>query len=201
MLRSPCPSIARRVDEGRKRLAVERLEDRRLLSASSYQFPSQDASSSIPADLNGSGFVDFQDLTLLLAHWNESVSADQGNLVDAENTPVNLADLSVLLAGWTGPAPRSARPRFIVGGAEAAPNDWPWMASLQDGSFHFCGGALIAPDMVVTAAHCTAGSSPGDFDVVLGRHDLSTNDGERIPIAEIINHPDYGSFGKKCPTC
>jgi len=42
----------------------------------------------------------------------------------------------------------------IVGGAEATPFARPWMVSLQysfgglSGSFHYCGGALIAPDVV-----------------------------------------------------
>ena len=56
--------------------------------------------SSQPADLNGNGFVDFEDLTVLLAAWNQNVSAAEGNLVDAAGTPVNFDDLTVLLAAW-----------------------------------------------------------------------------------------------------
>ena len=36
-----------------------------------------------PADLTANGFVDFEDLTVLLANWNQNVSAAEGNLVDA----------------------------------------------------------------------------------------------------------------------
>jgi len=37
----------------------------------------------------------------------------------------------------------------IVGGTEATPFARPWMVSLQDSNnFHFCGGALIAPNVV-----------------------------------------------------
>jgi hypothetical protein len=67
----------------------------------------------LTADLTGNGFVDFQDLTILLANWNQSVSAAEGNLVDAGGTPVNFQDLTVLLAAWTGPGP-GASPQAAV---------------------------------------------------------------------------------------
>ena len=60
---------------------------------------------SILSDLTGNGFVDFEDLTVLLANWNKEVGADAGNLVNADTTPVNFEDLTVLLADWTGPGP------------------------------------------------------------------------------------------------
>src|SRR5215203_4865625 len=40
----------------------------------------------------------------------------------------------------------------VVGGAPVKPSTTPWFAELP-----FCGGALIAPDRVATAAHCVAG--------------------------------------------
>ncbi|MCH8046587.1 MAG: SdiA-regulated domain-containing protein [Planctomycetes bacterium] len=55
------------------------------------------------ADLNIDGFVDFDDLTILLANWNQNVSAAEGNLVDPSGSVVDFADLTVLLAAWTGP--------------------------------------------------------------------------------------------------
>ncbi|MCH8042608.1 MAG: VCBS repeat-containing protein, partial [Planctomycetes bacterium] len=58
-----------------------------------------------PSDLTGNKFVDFNDLTILLSNWNQDVGADEGNFVDATNTPVNFDDLTVLLADWTGPDP------------------------------------------------------------------------------------------------
>ena len=64
--------------------------------------------SSLPADLTGNGFVDFEDLTVLLANWNQDVSAAEGNLVNANSTPVNFEDLTVLLAAWTGPGPAAS---------------------------------------------------------------------------------------------
>jgi trypsin len=46
----------------------------------------------------------------------------------------------------------------IVGGATATNSEWPWVVSLQGSSGHFCGGTLISPQWVATAAHCPAPS-------------------------------------------
>ena len=71
------------------------------------------------SDLNNNGFVDFEDLTVLLANWNKNVTVDDGNLVDPDGSPVNFADLTVLLADWTGPGPAGAPPE--AAGAAAIP--------------------------------------------------------------------------------
>ncbi|CAL1570483.1 unnamed protein product [Knipowitschia caucasica] len=46
----------------------------------------------------------------------------------------------------------------IVGGTDADIEDWPWQVSLQQGGQHTCGGALVTPRWVVTAAHCFTGN-------------------------------------------
>uniref|UniRef100_A0AAY4BXU6 Plasminogen n=1 Tax=Denticeps clupeoides TaxID=299321 RepID=A0AAY4BXU6_9TELE len=64
----------------------------------------------------------------------------------------------------------------IVGGCVSKPHSWPWQISLRTryGYFtgvHFCGGTLIAPEWVLTAAHCLERSSrPSAYKVVLGIH-------------------------------
>ena len=55
----------------------------------------------------------------------------------------------------------------IIGGSEATEDRYSFVVSLQDHIGHFCGGSLIAKDVVLTAAHYQGGS----YDVVLGRHD------------------------------
>ncbi|MCH8921536.1 MAG: right-handed parallel beta-helix repeat-containing protein [Planctomycetes bacterium] len=79
-----------------------------------------------PADLTGDGFVDFDDLTILLAHWDQRVSAALGNLVDPLTTPVNFQDLTLLLADWTGPGPvGAASPQAVVVEDELSSSDEP----------------------------------------------------------------------------
>ncbi|XP_066104612.1 plasminogen [Saccopteryx bilineata] len=63
-------------------------------------------------------------------------------------------------------------PGRVVGGCVANPHSWPWQISLRTRfGQHFCGGTLIAPEWVLTAAHCLERSSrPSSYRVVLGAH-------------------------------
>ncbi|XP_058584604.1 neutrophil elastase-like isoform X1 [Neofelis nebulosa] len=60
----------------------------------------------------------------------------------------------------------------IVGGRPARPHAWPFMVSLQLRGGHFCGGTLIAPNFVMSAAHCVDGLNFRSVVAVLGAHDL-----------------------------
>lgn len=87
-------------------------------------------------------------------------------------------------------------PRIVGGQEVVTKTTYPWIAALVNRGLspargQFCGGSLIAPKWVITAAHCPYGNVPEDFDVVLGLIDLYEEEAERIPIKEIVIHPHY----------
>ena len=84
----------------------------------------------------------------------------------------------------------------IVGGEAATPDAWPWQVALQErrdsGYRQFCGGTVIAPRWVLTAAHCVEGEDEDDVHVLVGTHDLKRG-GRRIRVKSIRTHEGYGA--------
>jgi secreted trypsin-like serine protease len=95
-----------------------------------------------------------------------------------------------------GLALRGAPADAVVGGRTAAAADNPSMAGLvrrgqRSVDSLFCGGSVISPTAVVTAAHCTEGLRAAQIDVVVGGTRLSQPGIQRAQVSRIINHPGY----------
>jgi secreted trypsin-like serine protease len=108
------------------------------------------------------------------------------------------AALAVLI-GLGLHAPASA----IVGGTDATTAEYPWLAAIGTPLFlnratgQFCGGALIAPDQVITAAHCVALTPPlaQTLTVTFGRDDLHGHEGNTVQVKDIRIHPGFRVSG------
>jgi len=84
----------------------------------------------------------------------------------------------------------------IVGGTEAPKGAWPWQVMLKRrNGGQFCGGTLIHPQWVVTAAHCVPGTRPSQINIRLGAHyrTRSTGTEQDISVSKIISHKDFNS--------
>jgi len=99
---------------------------------------------------------------------------------------------SATAAPAPAPAPADDPAPLIVGGQDAQIADHPFVVALTtpDGQ-QFCGGSLVAPNKVVTAAHCTSDQQPADVNVVSGRTNISGTDGKVSKVTGIWVHPQY----------
>ncbi|MFW7378746.1 MAG: serine protease [Oligoflexus sp.] len=118
--------------------------------------------------------------------------------------------LPFLLTGWTvmqgcgNKATQHDTSHLDIVGGSATSKDlydsyFQSIVSLQYNGSHFCGGTLIAPNRVLTAAHCLADLSQSavrsSVTVVVGTHDLSsTRNAERFRISNYSINPRYSAY-------
>ncbi|XP_055417261.1 mastin-like [Bubalus kerabau] len=97
------------------------------------------------------------------------------------------------------PGPGSGRELVgIVGGCDVSARSYLWQVSLRFYNrtaglwIHFCGGSLIHPQWVLTAAHCVKPKSRKASTIRVQVGQLRLYDHDKLSkVSKIVQHPDY----------
>jgi secreted trypsin-like serine protease len=125
--------------------------------------------------------------------------ASNGNLVVAA-TIATFFTRAIASQAFAEPAPTappraaalpSGPPTSVVGGNRAEAGKWPDVAAVYSGSALRCTGVLVAPTVVLSAAHCNV---PAPDKVLIGAETLAAgNQGEVRSVARAIEYPGWES--------
>ncbi|XP_041426449.1 serine protease 3 S homeolog isoform X2 [Xenopus laevis] len=79
----------------------------------------------------------------------------------------------------------------IIGGYECTPHSQPWQVYLTQNGDRWCGGSLISPRWIISAAHCYV--PPKTMVAHLGEHDLNKKETteQHIQVENIYMHHGY----------
>ncbi|KAJ8675719.1 hypothetical protein QAD02_011505 [Eretmocerus hayati] len=89
------------------------------------------------------------------------------------------------------------RARRSVGGSKALITTYPFMASIRYAGELICGGSIISPNVILTAAHCVPEDYSLDlFYVKVGDSDINFR-GSWHQVAKVLKHEKYQELNKE----
>lgn len=122
------------------------------------------------------------------------VVSDYTLAVDEENILKINAQLSageheyMFITGTKKPEPR------IIGGVDAPISEFPWMVYFKASNYR-CGGTIISPDWILTAAHCTEDknniSIPVAYMSIVAGTSTPLSGGFTHYVSSVFRHPAY----------
>lgn len=118
-----------------------------------------------------------------------------------KNFKTTLLALSLCSLGLSSAHATTEASSRIINGSQSGSDSWPFMTALvfknvnaYDGQF--CGGSYIGGRYILTAAHCVTSNLPEEFDVVIGKSNLSENnvDSSRYSVSRVYVPDFYSSY-------
>jgi hypothetical protein len=122
--------------------------------------------------------------------YNYNISIDREKILTAEAL---LSETEHSYQFFTG---KKNDPSKIIGGTAASISDFPWIVYFRSGNY-VCGGSIIAPDWILTAAHCTEDVNfiptlPADMSVIAGLEIPTVNNtSNTYNVSQVFVHENY----------